>query len=128
MDLGSKNYFDAVATARFGAPASSSLDDSTDVWEVHAGVRFNRYVAAEIGYINLGRGSYVATYPPSFRYSVRFLCSGPTLPVLGIGGSWIINPSYALRVELTRFMNVGKKGQIPEQLDVDALHVSLLFR
>ncbi|HET9445763.1 MAG TPA: outer membrane beta-barrel protein [Steroidobacteraceae bacterium] len=178
MDLGSKSSFDAVALARFGPPAGSSLDDSTDAWGLQVGYRFNRYVAAEVGYVDLGRGSYVANYPPSSRYSVRFLSSGPTLAVLGmfpvaarfdihgrvglflsdtrvrdrvedrstgafqsvepkgrdpdltlgLGAAWNINESYSVRLELTRFMDVGKESQIPEQFDIDSLQFSVLFR
>jgi OOP family OmpA-OmpF porin len=178
MDLGSKGSFDATATARFGAPNNSSLDDEVDVWGVHVGYRFNRYVAGEIGYVNLGRGQYEANYAPSLRYSVRYLSSGPTLSVLGlypltdrfeihgraglflsdtrvrdrfedrstgafqstepkssandlslgIGAAWMINPSYAVRFEFTRFMDVGKQRQIPQEFDVDTLQFSLLFR
>src|SRR5690242_13985546 len=76
MDLGAKEHFDAAASARFGPPGHSSLDDSTEVWEARVGYRFNRYLAGEIGYVNLGRGEYVADYPPSSRYSVRFLSTG----------------------------------------------------
>jgi OOP family OmpA-OmpF porin len=178
MDLGSKRDFDNVATARFGSPASSSLDDSTDAWGLQIGYRFNRYVAGEIGFVDLGRGSYVAHYEPSFRYSVRFLSSGPTLSVLGmlsltdrfdihgraglffsdtrvrdrseerstgafestepkssdkdltlsVGAAWYINADYSLRLEYTRFLDVGKEGQIPAEFDIDSLQFSLLFR
>ena len=178
MDLGSKGSFDATATARFGAPDNSSLDDEIDIWGVTVGYRFNRYVAGEIGYVNLGQGQYEANYAPSLRYSVRYLSSGPTLSVLGmypltdrfeihgrvgllisdtrvrdrfedrstgafqsvepkssandltlgIGAVWTINPSYALRVEFTRFMDVGKERQISQEFDIDAVQFSLLFR
>src|SRR6185295_9125421 len=38
----------------------SSLDDSDIGWGLQVGYRFNRYVAAEVGYVDLGEGLYEA--------------------------------------------------------------------
>jgi hypothetical protein len=69
----------------------SSLDDSDIGWGLQVGYRFNRYVAAEVGYVDLGEGLYeaimtvddgVEIFP--VEASLRFKSSGPTAAVLGI--------------------------------------------
>jgi opacity protein-like surface antigen len=69
----------------------SSLDDSDIGWGLQVGYRFNRYIAAEVGYVNLGDALYeaimtvddgVEIFP--VEASVRFKSSGPTAAVLGI--------------------------------------------
>jgi OmpA-OmpF porin, OOP family len=69
----------------------SELEDSDTAWGLQVGYRFHRYIAAEIGYVNLGEGSYEAivtvtdgvdTFP--VESSVRFVSSGPTAAVLGM--------------------------------------------
>lgn len=69
----------------------SSLDDSDIGWGLQVGYRFNRYIAAEVGYVDLGEALYeailtvddgVETFP--VEASARFVSSGPTAAVLGI--------------------------------------------
>lgn len=69
----------------------SSLDDSDIGWGLQVGYRFNRYIAAEVGYVDLGEALYeailtiddgVETFP--VEVSSRFASSGPTAAVLGI--------------------------------------------
>lgn len=69
----------------------SSLDDSDIGWGLQVGYRFNRYIAAEVGYVNLGEALYeailtvddgVEVFP--VEASARFVSSGPTAAVLGI--------------------------------------------
>jgi len=69
----------------------SSLEDSDIGWNLQVGYRFNRYVAAEIGYVDLGEALYeaimtvddgVEIFP--VEASFRFKSSGPTAAVLGI--------------------------------------------
>lgn len=71
--------------------AESSLDDSDTAWGLQVGYRFNRYIAAELGYVNLGEALYeavamisdgVETFP--LETSFRYVSSGPTAAVLGI--------------------------------------------
>jgi OmpA-OmpF porin, OOP family len=70
---------------------SSDLNDMDTMWGVQVGYRFNRFVAAEVGYVDLGKANYVANLrsdfgagPESFGYRARFLVQGPTVAVLGI--------------------------------------------
>lgn len=102
IDLGgSKQDFDETfgfpiaATLELGGldviGFDSSLDDSDIGWGLQVGYRFNRYVAAEVGYVDLGEALYEAimtvddgleVFP--VEASVRFKSSGPTAAVLGI--------------------------------------------
>jgi hypothetical protein len=73
------------------ASAPSSVDDSDNAWAANVGYRFNSYVAAEFGYVNLGEGLYSANVTStngvtSFHDvpSVRVTSSGPTAALLGI--------------------------------------------
>jgi hypothetical protein len=99
----SKNELDATTSARVqalrgSAPSGTSdLNDSDIVWGAQIGYRFNRWVAAEVGYVDLGKANYVAnvrstfTGNPSipngtydFQVRDRLLSSGPTIAVLGM--------------------------------------------
>lgn len=70
----------------------SSLDDSGKVWGLQVGYRWNRYVAAEVGYIDLGQVKYSAAADftdgddvPLFsgQYSARVRSHGPTIAAVG---------------------------------------------
>lgn len=68
----------------------SDLNDMDSIWGVQVGYQFNRWVSAELGYVDLGKANYVANLTSNFgagneQFSVhgRFLTSGPTLAVLG---------------------------------------------
>src|SRR5688572_5988615 len=56
----SKGDLDEVAIGAFEdqgftiIQADSSLDDEGTPWSIVAGWRFNQYIAAEVGYVNLG--------------------------------------------------------------------------
>lgn len=70
---------------------SSDLNDMDTVWGVQVGYRFNRWVAAEIGYVDLGKANYVANLRSNFGagiepfgYHARFLVQGPTVAVVGL--------------------------------------------
>jgi OmpA-OmpF porin, OOP family len=45
----------------------------------------------------------------------------------GLGAAWNINPSYSLRVEYTRYLNVGDEEKTLET-DIDLISLTLLFR
>jgi hypothetical protein len=69
----------------------SSLDDSDIGWGLQVGYRFNRYIAAEVGYVDLGESLYEAIMTVDdgleifpVEASVRFKSSGPTAAVLGM--------------------------------------------
>lgn len=82
----------SLIAAGFGVSSiESSLDDSDLGWGLEIGYRFNRYVAAEVGYVDLGEALYEAiltvddgieTFP--VEVSSRFVSSGPTAAVLGM--------------------------------------------
>ena len=50
----SKSDFDSVLQ---GAPATSSLDDGSFAWSAQIGYRWGKYIAAELGYIDLGEAN-----------------------------------------------------------------------
>ena len=100
-DLGSKSELDesfaepvaeALLDAGFDAVSvETSLDDSDIGWALYVGYRFNNYLAAEIGYVDLGEALYdadisVTTVGETFpvEASVRFTSAGPSAAVLGI--------------------------------------------
>ncbi|HEX7115748.1 MAG TPA: outer membrane beta-barrel protein [Steroidobacter sp.] len=65
VDLSKSEFDDALVTvfedAGFASVAvDSTLDDSDQGWGVQVGYRWNRYVAAEVGYVNLGEALYEA--------------------------------------------------------------------
>jgi OOP family OmpA-OmpF porin len=69
----------------------SSLDDSDIGWGVQVGYRFNRFLAAEVGYVNLGEALYEAVMTVSDGFeslpvevSARIQTQGPTAAVLGL--------------------------------------------
>jgi OmpA-OmpF porin, OOP family len=69
----------------------SSLDDTDMGFGLQIGYRFNSYVAAEVGYVDLGEGLYEAnmTVTDGFEVapvevSARVKSSGPTAAVLGM--------------------------------------------
>lgn len=78
----SKSDFDSVLQ---GLPASSSLDDSDFAWSAQIGYRWGNYIAAELGYFDLGEANYRADVSGiDEHYTLRLTSSGPTLSVLGM--------------------------------------------
>ncbi|HEX7012836.1 MAG TPA: outer membrane beta-barrel protein [Steroidobacteraceae bacterium] len=194
VDL-SKSGFDstliqsALDSGFASASVTSTLDDSDQGWGVQVGYRWNRYVAAELGYVNLGEALYEAQvtlddgvgntavialdnrfqttgfvasvlgmFPLTERFDVharaglfvadtrvreRAVSIEPDLPETftsiqtrsdskdffgGIGAAWNINDSYSVRVEYQRFLDVGEDEDIGEEVDVDFITLSILFR
>jgi OmpA-OmpF porin, OOP family len=62
----SQEELDAIALAAFEdnglivQDADSSLDDSGSAWSISGGWRFSRYIAVEVGYLDLGSSKYAA--------------------------------------------------------------------
>jgi OmpA-OmpF porin, OOP family len=80
-DLPSKRSFDAGLP---GMAFTSSLDDTSEAWGVDVGYRWNRYIAMQVGYVDLGTTEYAADFTGTTeRLSYRYTSSGPTLAVLG---------------------------------------------
>ena len=70
----SKSDFDDVLQ---GMPATSSLDDGSFAWSAQIGYRWGKYIAAELGYIDLGEANYradIASLDES--YTLRLTSSG----------------------------------------------------
>jgi OmpA-OmpF porin, OOP family len=100
-DLGSKRDFDEsfaiplqeeLLDAGFDdVEFESKLDDSDFGWGVQVGYRFNRYIAVEVGYINLGEVSYRADFDLTvvgatlpLEASVRLKSAGATAAAVGM--------------------------------------------
>jgi hypothetical protein len=100
-DIGSKRSFDeafaiplqeGLLDAGFDeVEFESTLDDSDIGWGAQVGYRFNSYIAAEVGYINLGEAFYRAdfdltvvgaTFP--MEASVRLKSAGATAAAIGM--------------------------------------------
>ena len=96
LDQSFVDFYSAVVLGQTGAPAdtatiNSTLDDSDKTWSVNIGYRFNRWVAAEFGYIDLGRIDYTnqvqlqqAGTPFDFASDVRIVSTGPYASVIGL--------------------------------------------
>lgn len=99
---------------------TSDLNDMDSIWGAQIGYRFNRWVAAEVGYVDLGKSSYVANLVSNFgigneAYQIRgrFISSGPTVAVLGMvplgerfelygrGGLYFADTRFRLKIELS---------------------------
>jgi hypothetical protein len=110
----------------------SSLDDSDIGWGLHVGYRFNRYVAAEIGYVDLGEALYeailavddgVETFP--LEVSSRFASSGPTAAVLGmlpIGERFDVHAKAGLYFADTRFRARVRDVEFDQNILHDEIH------
>jgi hypothetical protein len=96
IDRSFVTFYNGVVLANTGAPAdtaaiNSKLDDGDKTWSVNIGYRFNRWVAAEVGYIDLGKIDYTNTVqlvqagtPFNFLSDVRILSHGPFASVIGL--------------------------------------------
>jgi len=184
VDIFSTAVEQVTGSAPTAIAIASDLDESDKSWGVHIGYRFNRWVAAEAGYLDLGTANYAnqvqvtaAGTPFVFNGDLRLLSHGPFASVVGlfplsdrfdvhvrgglyfsdtrlrvrledasdpttltsfevsdsdkdffagIGATWNINPSYSLRVEYQRYLDVG--GDRTDEFDYDVVSVAILFR
>jgi OOP family OmpA-OmpF porin len=121
------NRVAANRTAQLGGTAPtgrSDLDDMDKVWGVQIGYRFNRWVAAEVGYVDLGRANYVAdltsdfgTGPFDYQVRGRFISSGPTLavvPTIPLGERFELYGRAGIYFADTRFR---VRTETPAELD-----------
>jgi OmpA-OmpF porin, OOP family len=171
-----------IALGGTAPSGTSELNDMDSIWGAQVGYRFNRWVAAEVGYVDLGKASYVADLVSNFgggneayQSRGRFLSSGPTVAVLGIvpikdlfdiyarggiyfadtrfrvrfeffdgfltaeekagtqelfgglGFAWNISEDYAVRAEVTHFVDVGDDDRTGEA-SVTMLALGFVFR
>ena len=185
ISRGDLNQLSADLTTDLGGTTpsgSSELNDMDSVWGAQIGYRFNRWVAAEIGYVDLGKANYEADLVANFgagnepyQSRGRFTSAGPTVAILGIlpikdlfdiygragvyfsdtrfrvrfvfpdqiltaeekagtqemfgglGFAWNINEDYALRGELTHFLDVGDDDRTGEA-SITMLTIGVAFK
>jgi OmpA-OmpF porin, OOP family len=78
----SKSTYDVLIQENI---SGSTLDDSDTALGAQIGYRWGKYIAAELGYVDLGEAWYRADVAGTTgRVSIRHVSSGPTLSVLGL--------------------------------------------
>jgi OmpA-OmpF porin, OOP family len=89
-DMPSRAELDEFFALDPNDPAESRLDDTTNVWGALVGYRFNRWVGAEVGYVNLGEVKYdqsgvLSTPTEDLPYVIgyRFSSAGPSAAAVG---------------------------------------------
>src|SRR5690349_18336199 len=55
-----------VANGGTSPIGSSDLNDADSIWGLQIGYEFNRWVSAELGYVDLGKSNYVANLTSNF--------------------------------------------------------------
>jgi len=111
-DMPSRADFDTIFNLDPSTPGESRLDDTTNVWGALIGYRFNRWLGAEAGYVNLGEVKYdfsgVLSAPGGdvpYISGYRFSSAGPSAAVVGfvpVGESVEINGKAGLYFADTR--------------------------
>jgi OOP family OmpA-OmpF porin len=82
-----------------GASVSSFARDTRDTgFKVFGGVQFNRNLALEAGYVDLGKPGYTATTTPAGSVDARFRLNGANLDLVGM---------LPLGTQLSALMRVG---------------------
>jgi OOP family OmpA-OmpF porin len=113
MDFYSKRQYDAIVTANLPAEfadiangnltststGTSYLDDSLSVWGAQLGFRFNKYVAVEFGYVDLGELFYSLPGELSGPYS-EFVCSNNACDTV-TRIDYTLNGSYERATQVT---------------------------
>ena len=87
LDLGQAQYPYSTAIDSHGVTLSSANPHVKDTsWDSTVGYRFTPYFGAEVGYVNLGKGSASlsdASDTGSSQGAARFTSRGPTLSLVG---------------------------------------------
>jgi hypothetical protein len=118
----------------------SSLDDSDLGWGLEIGYRFNRYIAVEAGYVDLGEALYEAILTVDdgieefpVEVSSRFVSAGPTAAVLGmlpLNEQFVVHAKAGLYFADTRFRGRVRDVEFAENLlhsEVDAGEKEVFF-
>ena len=104
-----------LTAALGGTPPTgvSDVNDTDTAWGAQIGYRFNRWVAAEIGYVDFGKPSYYANLvsdfgagPEGYTVRSRFIVTGPTLavvPTIPLGERFDLYARAGLFLAETRF-------------------------
>lgn len=69
-------------------PLDSDLDDSMTAWGVQVGYRFNKWVAAEVGYVDLGELLYTMSGAIAGPYAYVCSCDPPTVVTRQLNGGF----------------------------------------
>jgi OOP family OmpA-OmpF porin len=94
----------------------SDLDDSDSTLAVFGGYRFNRYIAVEGGYLNLGEVTYTGN--ATFRVGFFATAPGTVRVTAGAQGAYV---SALGSLPITRFWEVyGRGGFLVEETEVEA--------
>ncbi|MDP2788149.1 MAG: outer membrane beta-barrel protein [Pseudomonadota bacterium] len=85
-DLVSAAEFDADLLADYGITATSTIDDSDTAWKLFAGYRFNKNLAVEGGYADLGKATFdsIVTSGGGGRVSASWGAKAWSLAAVGI--------------------------------------------
>ena len=77
--------FESQAASQ-GLQATANVDDNATAWGVGGGYQFNRYVAVEVNYIDLGNATadLFVTSPAVFTIHQDMRAKGETLDVIGM--------------------------------------------
>jgi OOP family OmpA-OmpF porin len=136
-----------------GCRGVGDCDDEDTAWRIFAGYQFNRYLAAELGYHELGETSTsagknegkawelvaVASFPFTDKFSVYAKLGGywgqlegprddenNTDVTYGVGLRYDFTRNWGVRGEWQRYSNIGGGNLI--ETDVDVLSVGFLYR
>ena len=79
VDVNAGDIENAFAVDDAFVASGTSIDDTDTAWKAYAGYRFNRYLAVEIGYVDLGQATFVTTVtsaPPPYNAFTPFEIHG----------------------------------------------------
>jgi OOP family OmpA-OmpF porin len=77
-----------AGTSLTGTATGSELDDSMTAWGAQVGFRFNKWVAAEVGYVDLGELLYTMNGTISGNYAYICECDGTTVRNRALDGNF----------------------------------------
>jgi OmpA-OmpF porin, OOP family len=129
IDTANATQFGQSFPAPYAQTLTSKLDDSGKGWGFQVGYRWGSYVAAEVGYVDLGRALYTGQLqyidsrtPPllaarTVDAQTRFQSSGPTASLLGmfpVGERFDVYARAGLYFGDTRIRTRSSIQQIPD--------------